>query len=407
MVDDSLPPPPPPRQRLSITARLALIAFGTAIVASFLPWVRVLFVTVNGTDGDGVISLVAGGIGFGSVILSERSTRRLLLVHASIVVSAALTSIVFVYNLADVSRTAGESSNDIFDLQVSPQFGLVVGAVAAPIALFCGVLRLSQHLTSRSLTKRNLTDGGAGGPEPWTPSDLLVSCIAVATLPIAVAPTLWALSAVLVIALAAILWFAARRSRIRRTCAVLSVIGIVIAAGGTVYGIVDTDNSTTLSSAMTDSLQGFPVDDLETCSNVYASGTSTNDIDEPSLCLDSGVETYVFPVTWECEDGRTLVSTEYGWGYIDDTWSTVGEAPYDRCRSSAEVSCADIFSDGTSTNESWVDDVIECFDANGEIDYVLTTRWDCFDSDEVQLSNRYGWGYLGKKWVGGEDAPFC
>lgn len=402
MVDDSLPPPPPPRQRLSITTRLALIAFGTAIVTSFLPWVRVLFVSVNGTDGDGVISLVAAGIGFGSVFLSERSTWRTLLLHAMAVASAALASLVFVYNLADVSRTAGRSANDIFDLQVSPQFGLVVGAVAAPIALLCTVLRLSQHLSGR----RSSENGSTASP-PWTPPDLIVACIAVATVPFAVAPTLWALSAVLVIALAAILWFAARPSRIRRTCAVLSIIGLVIAAGGTVYGIVDSDESTSLSSAMVDSLQGFPVDDLEACSIVYAAGTSTNDIDEPILCLDSGVETYVFPVTWECEDGRTLVSTEYGWGYVDDTWSTVGEAPYDRCRSTAQVPCTGIFADDASTDESWINDVIECFDAIGEIDYVLTTRWDCFDSEEVQLSNRYGWGYVGKKWVAGEDAPFC
>jgi hypothetical protein len=202
-------------------------------------------------------------------------------------------------------------------------------------------------------------------------------------------------------------WFAGRSSRIRRASSVLSIIGIVIAAGGTAFGIVDTDGGTTLSSQITDSFQGLPVDDLEACDDVFAAGRSTSEIDEPTLCLDSGVETYVFPVTWECEDGRTLVSNDYGWGYDDSEWSTVGEAPYDRCRSTAQKPCTEIFSDGTPTNETWIDDVVECFDANGEIDYVLTTRWDCFDSDEIQVSNRYGWGYIGKKWVGGEDAPFC
>jgi hypothetical protein len=101
------------------------------------------------------------------------------------------------------------------------------------------------------------------------------------------------------------------------------------------------------------------------------------------------------------------VSNDYGWGYDDSEWSTVGEAPYDRCRSTAQEPCTEIFADGTPTDGTWIDDVVECFDANGEIDYVLTTRWDCFDSDEIQVSNRYGWGYLGKKWVGGEEAPFC
>lgn len=387
---------------MSSTARLTLVALGVAFIASFLPWIRVLFISVNGTDGDGVISLVSAGVGFGLVILTERARARPILVHSGVVISAAVTSLVFVYNLANVSRTAERSVDDIFDLRVSPQFGLVIGAVAAPIALFCGVLRLTQHLSGR-----RQSESGTDTPPPWTASDLLVASLAVSTLPIAVAPTLWAVSLLLVIALTAIMWFAGRKSRIRRTGSVLSAIGIVIAAGGTVYGIVDTDGGTTLSSQITDSFQGLPVDDLEACGDVFAAGRSTSEIDEPTLCLDSGVETYVFPVTWDCEDGRALVSNDYGWGYDDSTWSTVGEAPYDRCRSTAQKPCTEIFADGTSTNETWVDDVIECFDANGEIDYVLTTRWDCFDSDEIQVSNRYGWGYIGKKWVGDDDAPFC
>lgn len=397
VVDDSLPPPPPPRRRLALTTRLALAALIAAFVSSFLPWVRVLFISVNGTDGDGMISLVTAGLGIGCVVLVERTTWRPLVAHTGAVVSAAVTSVVFVYNLADVSRAAGQSANAVFDLQVSLQFGLVLGAVAAPIALFATVVGLSDHLAERR--------GVAA--HPWSSFELVVAGLAVSTLPFAVAPSLWAVSALLAIVLAALLLFAGRRSLLPRAGVVLCAVGIVIAAAGTVYGIVDTDDGTTLSSSMTDSLQGIPVDDLEDCADVFAAGTATADVDEPLMCLDSGVETYVFPVTWTCEDGRTLVSNDYGWGYQDDEWSTVGEAPYDRCRSTADKPCTEIFADGLMTDPTWIDDFIECFDENGEIDYVITTRWDCFDSDEVQLSNRYGWGYLGKKWVGGEEAPFC
>ncbi len=396
-----LPPPPPapsaPANRLSLTTRLTLVAFATAFVASLLPWVRVLFVSINGTDGDGRITLVTAAVGFGCVVAVGRVTRRHLLLQACAVLSATLTCLVFVYNLADVSRTAGDAANDIFDLQVSPQFGLLVGAVAAPVSLLTTIIGFGALVRTRT----------GGSPRPWTGPDLLAASLAVSALPFALSPSLWAMSLVLVFALSAVLWFGTRRSRIHTTCSVVVVIGLIVAAGGTVYGLVDDGGGTSMSADMRNSLQGLPVEDLSECREVYRSGTSTAEIDEPILCLDGNVETYVFPITWECEDGRTLVSNEYGWGYVDESWSTVGEAPFDRCRSTAQQSCAEIFVAGATTLEEWADDYLECFDADGEIDYVITSRWDCFDSDEVQLSNRYGWGYVGQPWISGEDSPFC
>jgi hypothetical protein len=394
VVDDTLPPPVP-RPRLTLTTRLALIALACAFVASFLPWVRVLFISVNGTDGDGVITLVTSAIGFGLVIASERAQTRSLVWHSGAIISAAVTTLVFVYNLADASHAAGDSADALFDLQVSPQFGLIAGAVAAPIALLAAIVRLRDHLSART-----------GVPSaPRMPADLLAGSLAVSALPFALSPSLWAISALLVIALSLVLWFGTRPRRIRMMSSVLAVIGLVIAAAGTVYGLLDSNEQPGLSSALTDSLQGIPVEDLEDCDDIYTAGTPT--IDDATLCLDNGVETYVFPITWDCKDGRTLVSNDYGWGYVGDTWSTVGEAPFDRCRSIAEMSCTDIFINGETTPEEWSDDYIECFDDDGEIDYVITTRWDCYDSDEVQLSNRYGWGYIGKEWIAGDEAPFC
>jgi hypothetical protein len=299
--------------------------------------------------------------------------------------------------VADVSRTAADSTNSIFDMQISPQFGLIAGAVAAPIALFVTVVRLRDHLRER----KDLPYA------PWSRSDLLTGCLAVSTVPFALSPSLWAVSALLVIALALALWFGARRTDRVMACSVLTVIALVVAAGGTVHGLLRTDDGLQMSSDMSASLQGLDVEDLKDCVDVYTDGTPTSDLDEADLCMDDGVETYVFPITWECEDGRTLVSNDYGWGFAGDEWTTVGEAPFDRCRSSADRPCADIFVDGEPTREEWTDDYIECFDPDGDIDYVITSRWDCYDSTEVQLSNRYGWGYIGKEWVGSEDAPFC
>ncbi len=394
MVEDTLPPPVP-RPRLTLTTRLALIGLACSFVASFMPWVRVVFISVNGTDGDGVITLVTSAIGFCLVLASERAHTRTLACHSGAIISAAVTSLVFVYNLADASHAAGDSADALFDLQVSPQFGLIAGAVAAPIALFLAIVRLRNHLKMRK-----------GAPStPLLPADLLAGSLAVSALPFALSPSLWAISALLVITLSLVLWFGTRPRRIRMMSSVLAVIGLVIAAAGTVYGLLDRNEQSGLSSALTDSLQGIPVDDLEDCDDIYTAGTPT--IEDAILCLDNGVETYVFPITWDCKDGRTLVSNDYGWGYVGNTWSTIEEAPFDRCRSTANKACTDIFVDGETTREEWSDDYIECFDADGEIDYVITSRWDCYDSDEVQLSNRYGWGYIGKKWITGEEGPFC
>lgn len=390
-------PPPVPRPRLSLVTRLVLISLACAFVTSFLPWVRVLFISVNGTDGDGMITLVTAALGFGCVLAGERTAIRPLVFHVGLIVMTAITALVYVYNLADVAHAAGNSTDEIFDLQVSPQFGLIVGAVAAPIAMFAAILRLRDHLAIRS-----------GSPTtPWSRTDLLAGSLAVSALPFALSPSLWVVSALLVIVLALVLWFAGRPRRMRTACSVLTAIGLAVASGGTVYGIVDDGDGTTLSSAVTNSLQGLPVEDLEACVDVYADGTPTNDVDDAILCLDNDVETYVFPITWDCHDGRTLVSNDYGWGYSDGEWTTIGEAPFDRCNSAADTSCTEIFVGGEPTREEWADDYIECFDPEGEIDYVITSRWDCFDSDDVQLSNRYGWGYIGKEWIAGEESPFC
>lgn len=373
--------------------RVALGAFAVTFVCSFLPWKRALFITVNGTDGDGVITLFTSAIAFGCILLAHRSTRRRALVMWTLATIAAVTTaFVYAYHLADVSRIARENADQLVDLSVSPQFGLILGACAAPIGLMASVVSIRTR--SRQVHP------------PWGRSDLIVSALAVSTVSFAFAPDMWAISALLVVVSIASVWWSARR-HMRTTVIGLAVLGLVISSAGTVYGLVDRTTSESLSDSMTDSLQGMPTSNLDECRDVFTQGRSTSEVDEPLVCLDNGNETYVFSVTWDCADGRTLLSNDYGWGYRDGTWSTVGDVPFDRCNSTASQPCTVLFSDGAITQESWANEFIECFDSAGDIDYVLTSRWPCFDSDDVQLSNRYGWGYVGKPWISGEDSPFC
>ncbi|MSX16728.1 MAG: hypothetical protein F2805_10460, partial [Actinobacteria bacterium] len=70
--DDVVIPPPPAngtgvvnaevaKTKISIEA-VAKVSLLVALIGSFLPWARVFFVTINGTDGDGIITAILSSI---------------------------------------------------------------------------------------------------------------------------------------------------------------------------------------------------------------------------------------------------------------------------------------------------------------------------------------------------------
>ena len=66
--DGTFIPPPPANGRGVVNAEVAKtkisieavakVSLLVALIGSFLPWARVFFVTINGTDGDGIITAV-------------------------------------------------------------------------------------------------------------------------------------------------------------------------------------------------------------------------------------------------------------------------------------------------------------------------------------------------------------
>lgn len=225
-------------------------------------------------------------------------------------------------------------------------------------------------------------------------------------LSIALITTAWTIGIGLALCVIVTIVLATRAPRSRLPWVLAAIAGLALATTGIVFGILDEDDGPT-SRSPTEAPTDVPIGDLTRCTRFFSAGLPTGQIDEPVRCLDNGSETYVFPIIWNCADGRTLIVNDYGWGYRDGLWSTSGEAPFENCRSSADMPCREIFADGTQTRAEWNEGYLECFDDEGKIDYVVTSRWECFDSNEIQLTNRYGWGYLGQPWSANEDSPFC
>lgn len=108
------------------------VAIGGAFVASFMPWASVWIVTVNGTDGDGMLTaLLAASAAalFGWANPSSDAPNRGMLAGAAGVM--ACVTLVYLTNLLNVSRIASSAEPGL----ASPEMGLYVGLVASVVAV--------------------------------------------------------------------------------------------------------------------------------------------------------------------------------------------------------------------------------------------------------------------------------
>jgi hypothetical protein len=120
---------------------IGLIIVGAAFLAfigSFLPWVEALggLVKKNGTDGDGVITLVValigGGLGLGVAFGRKQSTAIWTAVGAW--VCGAIIGAVAAYDLIDLNNAIGEIEREresvLYDAGLSAGSGLYLTLVA-------------------------------------------------------------------------------------------------------------------------------------------------------------------------------------------------------------------------------------------------------------------------------------
>lgn len=126
------------------THLIAAFGFGCAFIGSFLPWLRVLFVTKNGIEGDGVITAALAVVGVLSIFIARKSWRWLAVLAAAAIIAVVL------YDSIDASQRLNELRNDDefgLDLEFADIVaeGLVLTAVGGVIGLFAGAANASSE----------------------------------------------------------------------------------------------------------------------------------------------------------------------------------------------------------------------------------------------------------------------
>ena len=160
-----LPPPNPPAalhpepvtsSGIPLGAWVLLGAAIAAVIGALLPWAQInlsfgaegLSANVNGTEGDGVITLVLG-ILLGAVAVLALATRGVARWAAVVgIVAAVIMTAIAVIDIVDVNRTAGDIS-PLVDVSVGA--GLWVTLIAGLAGIVGGVLMLAQQRSGRQL----------------------------------------------------------------------------------------------------------------------------------------------------------------------------------------------------------------------------------------------------------------
>ena len=140
------------KQRTMKTESVAKVALLVALIGSFLPWARVLFFTINGTDGDGIITAIASGLALILIFVasnrmaSNRSASGTLIIAT---LSAVVAAGVYVYDFINVTSLSDDTSSDFIEISVEPQIGLIIGSVGAVVGALATI-----GLASRSIKRR-------------------------------------------------------------------------------------------------------------------------------------------------------------------------------------------------------------------------------------------------------------
>lgn len=370
------------------TLLVAFIALGAAFLGSFLPWVRVLFVTVNGTDGDGNVTAILSLAAAGLLIVAVRTSQRQFLLSSLASACAAGTAGVFVYNLGRLGDF-GSLSNDgseLFSASVTPQLGLVLGTFGAVVAMVC-CLSLSIAGRRGGLIREQMSN--------WRWKDLAVLAAAAVAMTLTAMPNWWVATLIATLVSAALWFLWVPSPRFSSAIGKLALAGVVLAGVGTTVGAIHQSSSGDARSSE--------------CSKVFADGVKVDEVVDVNTCIVSGDQKFVLTMPLTCNDGTTLYGNSYGWGFKGGVWSTVGEAPADRCNSDATEKCSEIFKSGAKTQASWSSGLVDCFDESGGVTSVYTFSIDCYEGRVIRhfASNNLGWGYEGESWHTGSASRSC
>lgn len=151
---------------------VAYIALGLAFVASFMPWATVLVFTVNGTQGDGVLTLILALVGVAFLLgwhLGKAHSKGLLVCA---ILATAVAAIVFWYDMINITRVAHNASNasdNLFHISVSPGAGLYLGCLASVTAVVLEVLLFRRPAVGTPLAGTYSAPSPPPAPSGWHP----------------------------------------------------------------------------------------------------------------------------------------------------------------------------------------------------------------------------------------------
>lgn len=149
-------------RKLASDEWFVVISAVLSVIGSFLPWAAADFfgltLTINGTDADGVITLICGGISMALILMAagNADARLLMWLRVGLLLAGLAIFLVAFINIIDVGTTS----------LVSPRVGLfivLVGGIAQ--TLFAGVLVAKSRGEGTLLVavSRALTGRGTGG----------------------------------------------------------------------------------------------------------------------------------------------------------------------------------------------------------------------------------------------------
>jgi hypothetical protein len=138
---------------------VALLGFAGVMVGSFLPWAQAGFFSVNGTDGDGILTLVIGAVAFAVTLVSKGAGPMLISFFAGLLAGG-----IAVYDAMNIADYAAEQSDpdSLFRIQVNIGTGLYLVILSAGAGTLGSFLRIWETEQARRHVAYR-----AGGDDGW------------------------------------------------------------------------------------------------------------------------------------------------------------------------------------------------------------------------------------------------
>jgi hypothetical protein len=150
------------------------VAFGgglAAVVGAFLPWARVLVFTVNGTDGDGQLTLAAGVVA-AAVAAPVALGHANKLAHIATVLCGVGVLFVGIYDLTNLRDFDDEAADDLFSVEVTPGAGLYLTVAAGATMTIAGLAAAvaREDRTASAWAPSPPYGAGSAVPGGWQPA---------------------------------------------------------------------------------------------------------------------------------------------------------------------------------------------------------------------------------------------